>query len=50
MMTLHARIAGGASGPDVVMRIKQRLRETHGVGHATVEIEGDDCAGGGDCG
>jgi len=49
MITLHARIATGASGPDVVNRIKQRLRETHSVGHATVEIEEDDCASG-DCG
>lgn len=50
MMTLHARIADGASGPDIVARIKQRLRETHGVGHATVEIEEENCAGGADCG
>lgn len=49
MMTLHARIAEGESGPGVVARIKLRLRETHGIGHATIEIEGEDCAGG-DCG
>jgi cobalt-zinc-cadmium efflux system protein len=49
MMTLHARIAEDASGPSVVARIKQRLRETHNIGHATIEIEGEDCAGG-DCG
>ena len=45
MMTLHARIANSAEGPAIVARIKTRLRDTHGVGHATVEIEGDDCAG-----
>jgi cobalt-zinc-cadmium efflux system protein len=50
MMTLHARITDDASGPSVVARIKQRLREKHGIGHATVEIEGEDCAGEGDCG
>jgi cobalt-zinc-cadmium efflux system protein len=49
MMTLHARVAEGVSGPDVVARIKLRLREKHGIGHATIEIEGEDCAGG-DCG
>lgn len=45
MMTLHAKIAEGASGPDVVARIKARLKERHGVAHATVEVETDDCAG-----
>ena len=33
----------------VVTRIKTRLREKHGIGHATVEIEVSDCAEG-DCG
>jgi cobalt-zinc-cadmium efflux system protein len=45
MMTLHARIPEGASGPEIVAKIKARLKETHGVGHATVEIETGDCAG-----
>jgi cobalt-zinc-cadmium efflux system protein len=48
MITLHARIREDASGPDVVSRIKARLRDRHGIGHATIEIEGEDCAGG-DC-
>src|SRR6185295_17072099 len=39
MMTLHAKISEESSGPSVVARIKQRLRDTHGIGHATVEIE-----------
>lgn len=45
MMTLHARIRETAAGPDVVARIKARLSEVHGIGHATVEIETDACAG-----
>jgi len=49
MMTLHARIRDGMSGPDMVARIKARLRETHGIDHATVEIEDEACAGA-DCG
>jgi cobalt-zinc-cadmium efflux system protein len=44
MMTLHARIRDTASGPDVVARIKTRLSEKHGISHATIEIEGEDCA------
>ncbi len=50
MMTLHARVAAEASGPSVVARIKARLLEKHGIGHATIEIEVGDCAGGSDCG
>ena len=49
MMTLHARITAETSGPGVVARIKTRLREKHGIGHATIEIEHDDCASE-DCG
>lgn len=49
MMTLHAKISAETSGPNVVARIKARLREKHGIGHATVEIEHDDCASE-DCG
>lgn len=48
MITLHARTSDGASGPGVVARIKTRLREKHDIDHATIEIEGEDCAGG-DC-
>jgi cobalt-zinc-cadmium efflux system protein len=44
MMTMHARIRDGASGPAVVTRIKARLHEKHGIDHATIEIEGEDCA------
>jgi len=45
MMTLHARIRETARGTDVIARIKARLSEVHGIGHATVEIETDLCAG-----
>jgi len=45
MMTLHARIKETAAGPDVIARIKARLSAVHGIGHATVEIETDACAG-----
>jgi cobalt-zinc-cadmium efflux system protein len=44
MMTLHARIADTASGPAITALIKQRLADTHRVGHATIEIEHGDCA------
>jgi cobalt-zinc-cadmium efflux system protein len=49
MMTLHAKVANEMAGPGVVSRIKSRLREKHGIGHATVEIEVSECAEG-DCG
>jgi cobalt-zinc-cadmium efflux system protein len=49
MMTLHAKVANEMAGPGVVARIKTRLREKHGIGHATVEIEVETCAEG-NCG
>jgi cobalt-zinc-cadmium efflux system protein len=49
MMTLHAKVANEMAGPGVVARIKERLRETHNIDHATVEIEVETCAEG-DCG
>jgi cobalt-zinc-cadmium efflux system protein len=50
MITLHARIRPDVARPMVVQAIKARLDATHGIGHATIEIEieGEDCAGG-DC-
>ena len=50
MMTMHARIRPDVARPVVVEKIKARLEATHGIGHATIEIEveGEDCAGG-DC-
>lgn len=49
LMTMHARIHDAASATSVIFSIKQRLHDKHGVDHATIEIETDDCAGG-DCG
>lgn len=45
MITLHARVREDVSGPVVVALIKARLQDKHGIGHATIEIEHDDCAG-----
>lgn len=44
MMTMHARIRDDALGPNVVVRIKARLHDKYDIDHATVEIEGEDCA------
>jgi len=49
LMTLHARIADGVSGPAIVALIKTRLHDVHRVDHATVEIELEDCGAGRDC-
>ena len=51
MITLHVRIRQDVARPAVVEKLKARLNTTHGIGHATieVEVEGEDCAGG-DCG
>lgn len=38
MATLEATLAPGADGPAVKAAIKRRLREKHGLAHATVEI------------
>jgi cobalt-zinc-cadmium efflux system protein len=39
MATLHVRLAAGADAETSIGAIKARLREEHGIGHATVEIE-----------
>ena len=44
MMTMHARIKDTAAGPAVVARIKALLHDRYAIDHATIEIEGDDCA------
>lgn len=44
MMTMHARIRDDVSGPNVVARLKARLHEKYDIDHATIEIEGEDCA------
>jgi cobalt-zinc-cadmium efflux system protein len=42
--TLHARVAVGADRDDAVHRIKRRLVDRFGIGHATVEVEVQSCA------
>lgn len=45
MVTLHARVRDGDGTPETAARrIKDRLRETFGINHATVEVEFEDCA------
>jgi cobalt-zinc-cadmium efflux system protein len=44
LMTLHARIADTAPPGQVIAAIKARLRQCHGIVHATVEVEHRDCA------
>lgn len=44
LMTLHARISETAPPEQICAAIKERLREHHGIAHATVEIEHRDCA------
>lgn len=39
MVTLHARIADNISTTSAIAAIKSRLRDSHGIDHATVEIE-----------
>jgi cobalt-zinc-cadmium efflux system protein len=44
MATLHARLAANADAERAIGAIKRRLGETHGIHHATVEVEtGDAC-------
>ena len=44
LVTLHVRLAEGTATPMAVRLVKERLRSEFGLGHATVEIEFDDCA------
>jgi cobalt-zinc-cadmium efflux system protein len=39
MATLHARLRPGADAEESISAIKMRLRHTHGIAHATVEVE-----------
>lgn len=48
--TLHAVAAEDADRPALVRALKARLADTHGIGHATVEVEGPaDCTDAPDC-
>jgi cobalt-zinc-cadmium efflux system protein len=44
LMTLHARVSCSAPPEKVAAAIKTRLKQRHGIVHATVEIEHSDCA------
>lgn len=46
LMTLHARISQSAPPEQISAAIKERLKDHHGVAHATVEIEHQACADG----
>ena len=46
LLTMHVRIALGASPEQVTRQIKARLMSQFGIDHATIEIEWADCADG----
>lgn len=46
LVTLHAGVASGVDRQQVLMAILARLRDRLGVRHATVQVEGPDCADG----
>ena len=46
MATLHACLAEGTDAHGAITAIKQRLAASHGIGHATVEVEFGACADG----
>lgn len=43
LMTMHASVSDLAEGPEIVAKIKHRLRTAHNVVHATVEVETGPC-------
>ena len=44
LMTLHAQVCDTTPPEQVASAIKARLKQRHGIAHATVEIEHGDCA------
>ncbi len=44
MVTLHVRIAEPIRAFEIAHAIKARLRARHGIDHATIEVEHEDCA------
>jgi cobalt-zinc-cadmium efflux system protein len=44
MVTLHVRIADPIRAFEIAHAIKARLRARHGIDHATIEVEHEDCA------
>lgn len=49
LMTLHAVLAPSADPDHTLIRIRTWLRETHRVGHVTVQVERLDCDDGAGC-
>lgn len=50
LMTLHAVLAPSADADQTLSRIRHWLRETHRIGHVTVQVERQDCEVSADCG
>ena len=50
LMTLHAVLAPSADADQTLSRIQKWLRETHRIGHVTVQVERQDCEVSADCG
>lgn len=44
LITLHAQVAIGTDTDAVTAEIVRRLRDQHGVGHATIQVEFEHCA------
>lgn len=49
LMTLHAVLAPDADADQILGRIRVWLRDTHRIGHVTVQVERADCGAGADC-
>jgi cobalt-zinc-cadmium efflux system protein len=50
LMTLHAVLAPAADADQTLSRIRNWLRDTHRIGHVTVQVERQDCEVSADCG
>jgi len=50
LMTLHAVLAPAADADQTLSRIRDWLRDTHRIGHVTVQVERQDCEVSADCG
>lgn len=44
LITLHATVADIRNSEAILIAIKKRLQERHGIGHSTVQIESETCA------
>lgn len=49
LMTLHAVLAPSADADQTLGRIRDWLRDTHRIGHVTVQVEREDCEVSADC-